>query len=282
MEKTAQSDIPIKRFKCICSYDGTAYHGWQMQPLKVNIQGTIEKTLARILKVPTVKIHGSGRTDHGVHAHGQVFHCDLATRMSAHSILKALNSHLPLDIRILACRICASNFHARCSATGKEYRYRIWNERTVPPDKRLYYASVRYKLDVEAMRRAMQYFVGAHDFAAFACRGDRPMATTVRTIYECRLTQQGHRITFAIRGGGFLYKMVRGIVGFLIRIGGGHESPEAIIQLLEHEKVRTPRVPSAPPCGLSLWHVWYGRIPIPNPHNPNETPAITPLKVIEP
>ncbi len=260
--------IPTRRFKFTCSYDGTAYFGWQVQPGKVNIQGTIEETLATIVKVDRVKIHGSGRTDQGVHARGQVFHCDLVTRMTARSLLKALNSRLPTDIRILSCTRCKKDFHARRDATSKEYRYRIWNTRITPPDRRLYHTTVPHKLNLTAMRQAIKHLIGAHDFGAFAANGDRPMATTVRTIYECSLTNRGSQITFAIRGSGFLYKMVRGIMGFLIRVGSGQEKPDAVIDLLKYQRHRTARIPSAPPRGLTLWHVWYTGEQAPNPHFP--------------
>ena len=251
--------LPVRRFRMTCAYDGTAYYGWQTQPGIPCIQETIERVLAEIVKAPRVEIHSSGRTDHGVHARGQVFHCDLSTRMTARSLQMALNAQgrLPPDIRIRSCREVSADFHARFSAKSKEYRYYIWNTRLMPPDKRLYHAHVVRPLDVEAMRAAMAHFVGEHDFKAFSANPDRPVASTVRTIYAFELSRQGSRICFRVRGNGFLYKMVRSLVGFLIRVGWGQESPDAVPALLAPGNVRTARVPSAPAAGLFLWQVWY-------------------------
>ncbi len=244
----------------VCAYDGTAYFGWQTQPGLPSVQETIERTLAEIVKAPRVDIHGSGRTDHGVHAQGQVFHCDLATRMSARSLRMALNANgrLPPDIRIRTCAEVGEEFHARFSAVRKEYRYYVWNTRLMPPTKRLYHAHVVRRLDLGAMRAAMARFVGEHDFAAFSANPNRPVASTVRTIYAFEVARRGSRVAFRVQGNGFLYKMVRSMVGFLLRVGTGLEAPEAVEELLAPGNPRTARVPSAPACGLFLWQVWYG------------------------
>lgn len=252
--------FPTRRFKLICAYDGTAYFGWQTQPGHVSVQETIERVLADIVKAPHVDIHSSGRTDHGVHARGQVFHCDLATRMTERSLMMALNANgrLPPDIRIRSCREVGPTFHARFSALRKEYRYYVWNTRLLPPTKRLYNAHVVRPLDVEAMREAARRFVGEHDFAAFTANPNRPVASTVRTIYAFEVSKRGSQVCFRVQGNGFLYKMVRSLVGFLLRVGAGQERPEAVDALLAPGNPRTARVPSAPACGLFLWQVWYG------------------------
>ena len=252
--------FPTRRFKLICAYDGTAYFGWQTQPGHVSVQETIERVLADIVKAPRVEIHSSGRTDHGVHACGQVFHCDLATRMTERSLMMALNANgrLPPDIRIRSCHEVGPAFHARFSALRKEYRYYVWNTRLLPPTKRLYNAHIVRPLDVEAMREAARRFVGEHDFAAFTANPNRPVASTVRTIYAFEVSKRGSQICFRVQGNGFLYKMVRSLVGFLLRVGAGQEPPEAVDVLLAPGNPRTARVPSAPACGLFLWQVWYG------------------------
>lgn len=250
---------PTRRFRMVCAYDGTAYFGWQTQPGHVCLQETIERVLAGIVKADRVEIHASGRTDHGVHARGQVFHCDLATRMSPKSLMMALNANgrLPPDIRIRACREVPPDFHARYSAVRKEYRYYVWNTRLMPPAKRLYHAHVARPLDLAAMQAAARRLVGEHDFAAFAANPNRPIASTVRTIHAFEIAKRGSRITFRVQGNGFLYKMVRSLVGFLLRVGAGQERPEAVDALLAPGTPRTARVPSAPACGLFLWQVWY-------------------------
>lgn len=248
-----------RRFKMICAYDGTAYQGWQTQPGFPSVQETIERTLAGIVKRDAVAIHASGRTDHGVHAHGQVFHCDLVTRMTTRSLRMALNANgrLPPDIRIRSCIEVPPTFHARFSAIRKEYRYYVWNTRLLPPDKRLYHAHIVRPLDLDAMRRAMAHFVGEHDFAAFSANPNRPIASTVRRIDCFEVSKNGSRIAFRVQGNGFLYKMVRSLVGFLLRVGAGQERPDAVPALLVPGNPRTARVPSAPACGLFLWQVWY-------------------------
>ncbi len=248
-----------RRFKMICAYDGTAYYGWQTQPGYVSVQETIEQVLAGIVKAEKVNIHSSGRTDHGVHAHGQVFHCDLVTRMTERSLKMALNAQgrLPPDIRILSCKEVSEAFHARFSAKRKEYRYYVWNTRILPPNKRLYHAHVVKPLDVEAMREAVKHFIGTHDFKAFSANPNRPIASTVRTIYAFEVRKRGSQICFRVQGNGFLYKMVRSLVGFVLRIGSGLESAEAIDAMLQPDVPRTARVPSAPAAGLTLYQVWY-------------------------
>ncbi len=248
-----------RRFRMTCAYDGTAYFGWQTQPGYPSVQETIEQTLATIVKAEKVDIHSSGRTDHGVHARAQVFHCDLITRMTERSLKMALNAHgrLPPDIRITSCREVGPDFHARFSAKRKEYRYYVWNTRLMPPNKRLYHAHIVRPLDLDAMRQAMALFIGEHDFAAFSANPNRPIASTVRTIYAFEVTKSGSQLCFRVQGNGFLYKMVRSLVGFLLRVGSGLERPEAVAELLAPGNPRTARVPSAPACGLTLWQVWY-------------------------
>ena len=245
-----------KRFKLTVAYDGTAYAGWQVQPGEQTVQDEIEKAL-KLIVGHDCKVHGSGRTDAGVHARGQVAHVDLFTRMDAKAVLRALNARLPQDIRIVASARARANFHARRSAHSKEYRYTVWAGPVMPPHMRLTAAHIYKMPDIEAMREAARRFVGRHDFAAFTANPRREVETTVRTIYDCRITKSGHTVTFAVRGEGFLYKQVRSMAGFLLRVGSGHEKPEAVEALLDAHSPRTARVPSAPACGLTLWRVWY-------------------------
>jgi len=251
-------EIPERRFKLTVAYDGTAYAGWQVQPHDPSVQQTIEDTLKGIVG-HAVKVHGSGRTDQGVHARGQVAHVDLTCRMDAESVCRALNARLPQDIRILKTSLARPDFHARRSATGKEYRYFVWNDTMVLPDKRLYTAHVYRPLDVGAMRKAAAFFVGRHDFASFTANPQREVESTVRTIFAFAVSKKGKEILFRVSGEGFLYKQVRSMVGFLIRVGEGAEKPEAVRELLASCAPRKARVPSAAARGLFLWRVWYGK-----------------------
>ena len=248
----------LQRFRLTIAYDGTAYAGWQVQPGDPTVQETIETVLRGLVADgQEVKLHGSGRTDQGVHAHGQVAHVDLQTRMDAPALLRALNSRLPPDIRVLRARNAAADFHARRSAKSKEYRYFVWNGPILPPERRLYAAHVYRPLDVQAMQQAAQCFVGEHDFASFTANPNRVVESTVRRVTMCAVRKQGPLICFRVRGSGVLYKQVRSMVGFLLRVGEGAEPPEAVAELLRHRTPRTARVPTAAPQGLFLWQVWY-------------------------
>lgn len=245
-----------RRFKFTIAYDGSAYAGWQVQLRHATVQQTIERVLGELVG-HAVKLHGSGRTDQGVHARGQVAHVDLVCNFSAHALYRALNARLPHDIRILKAVVAKPDFHARCLAKGKEYRYFIWNDAMVLPDKRLYVTHVIQSLDLKAMRKAAAFFVGRHDFASFIVKPQRAVESTVRTIYAMTVSRKGKEICLRVSGEGFLYKQVRSMVGFLIRIGAGVEKPEAVRELLESCAPRLARVPSAPARGLFLWRVWY-------------------------
>jgi len=252
------SILATRRFRLTIAYDGTAYAGWQVQPGDPTVQETIETELRVLLgEGHEVKLHGSGRTDQGVHARGQVAHVDLCTRMDAAAVLRALNSRLPPDIRVLRVQRVAAGFHARRSASSKEYRYYVFNGPILPPERRLYAAHVYRPLNMAAMQRAAHLFVGEHDFASFTANTNRAVESTVRLITRFSVQKRGAMIVFRVRGSGFLYKQVRSMVGFLLRVGKGVELPEAVAELLCRRTPRTARVPTAAPQGLFLWQVWY-------------------------
>jgi tRNA pseudouridine38-40 synthase len=239
----------------ILQYDGFAYHGWQIQPGDLTVQEVIEKVLSRICDQP-VKINGSGRTDQGVHGHGQVAHFTLSHPIQVVAILRALNALLPADIRILSLRKARPDFHARRSAVCKEYRYFIWNGHCLPPFLARYRAHVRKPLDLAAMQDAARRLVGEHDFAAFAANPSRVVESTVRNLSLLTVTRRGKDIIIRARSNGFLYRMVRSLAGFLIRVGEGEVPPEQADEILS-SRIRTARVPTAHPQGLFLWKVWY-------------------------
>ncbi|MBT8046595.1 MAG: tRNA pseudouridine(38-40) synthase TruA [Pontiella sp.] len=245
------------RYKMKISYDGTNYAGWQVQPKHRTVQGEIEHLLREMTGQKRVRLESSGRTDTGVHARAQVAHFDVKEPIKdAGYFQRGLNAQMDRDIRILTLEKVSSDFHARFSAVGKEYRYFIYNGMIVPPTKRLYRLQEGRALDVDRMRAAAALLVGTHDFAPFAANRKVPIKDTVRTIHSCYVRKHGADITFEVQGNGFLYKMVRGLAGFLIHVGIGRLEPDSAIDILEHGK-RTAKVQTAQPHGLFLWKVFY-------------------------
>lgn len=247
-----------QRWRATVAYDGTAYSGWQVQPGHRSVQGEMERALEG-LSLGQPRVHASGRTDQGVHAAGQVVHFDLPVRAERRRLHLGLNALLPDDIRVLDVREAPDDFHARFSATGKEYRYHIWNGPVPLPFAARYRAWERVPLDTVAMRRAARRLVGRHDFAAFSANPNREIEGTVRHLRALDVRKRGREIVIVARGDGFLYKMVRSLAGFLIRVGRGDLPPGTADEILA-SRVRTARVPTAPPQGLFLWRVEYPRL----------------------
>ena len=246
----------MTRYRLTLAYDGTAYAGWQIQPGHSTVQQVLQDALKR-LTGETVIVHGSGRTDTGVHARGQVAHLDVERSDPLEEVLRrGMNAVLPADIRVLDARRAGAGFHARRSAVSKEYRYCIWNAEVVPPFLRCYRTPVRDPLDTDAMARAAAMLVGRHDFAAFTANPNRLVETTIRRLFALTVRRRGPDIAIVAKADGFLYKMVRSLAGFLIRVGEGAVPPETAAAVLT-SKVRTARVPTAPPQGLFLWKVNY-------------------------
>ncbi len=244
-----------QRYKLTVAYDGTHYAGWQVQPNGTAVQALIEAALAE-MNDDIVKLHGSGRTDAGVHARGQVAHCDLQKPFRIVGLQRALNAMLPGDIRINRVELVDDNFHARKTAIGKEYRYSIYNGPVLPPDRRLYRLQVIRPLDIEAMRAAAALLVGRHDFASFTANARREVLSTVRTIYRLEIIKRGREVQIQAEGEGFLYKMVRSLAGWLIRVGEGRVNVADTARILAHRE-RTGAVKTAPSRGLTLWRVDY-------------------------
>ncbi len=240
----------------VVAYDGTGYAGWQVQPGAVTIQGAMEAALKQVTG-ETTRVQCSGRTDAGVHAIGQAAHFDLAKPYALDKLQFSLNSVLPEDIRVLELKRAQPDFHARFSPKGKEYRYFIWNGPVMPPHLRHHHYFVRKPLDVAAMRRAAALLVGKQDFASFSANPNREISGTVRHLHGLVIAKRGHEIVIRASGDGFLYKMVRSLAGFLIRVGAGDLPPESARTILD-AKLRTATVPTAPPEGLFLWKVFYG------------------------
>ena len=244
------------RYKMKISYDGTNYSGWQVQPNRRTVQGEIERLLAEMTGQDHVRLESSGRTDTGVHARAQVAHFDLEKPINPNYFQRGINAQIDRDIRIQTLQKTNPDFHARFSAVGKEYRYFIYNGLIVPPTKRFYCLQEGRPLDVERMRVAAALLVGEHDFAPFAANRKVPIKSTVRTIHSLYIRKHGADITIEVQGNGFLYKMVRGLAGFLIHVGMGRLEPEAVHDIFNHGK-RTAKVQTAQPQGLFLWKVFY-------------------------
>lgn len=245
----------MQRFKTCVSYDGAKYSGWQVQPRDVSVQGTIEAALKE-LSGEIVKVHGSGRTDQGVHARHQFAHFDLEKKFSGKALRRALNALLPDDIRILNAVKVPDSFHARYSAVSKEYRYFIFNAEVMPPMVRAYRTHVRSALDIGAMQLVAKQLVGEHDFSAFSASGNKSIDNYVRNLFELKVSKRGSEIVITAKSNGFLYKMVRSIAGCLIKAGKGQITPKQVAEVLKSRK-RTQHVETAKPQGLFLWNVSY-------------------------
>jgi tRNA pseudouridine38-40 synthase len=254
MPRTRLQSKP-RHFKLTIAYDGTCYAGWQLQPNGKTVQEVVERALAKIAG-RQVRIHGSGRTDAGVHAKGQVANCSPDTQLESATLLRALNANLPEDIRVLRVQEVDAKFHARFSATGKEYRYQVDCGVAADPFLRMYTWHHPRPLDIAAMRAVARLLKGRHDFSALSANPMRTVETTVRTISKLSVTKRGNVLTIAVAADGFLYKMVRSIVGALVKVGEGRLTIEQLQQLMKAKK-RTALVETAPAKGLFLWRVFY-------------------------
>lgn len=245
----------MRNLKLILTYDGTRYKGWQRLSGEENtIQGKLEAALSRILGEP-VDVSGSGRTDAGAHALGQVasFHCE--SGMSCPALLEALRKYLPEDIGVLSCEEAAPRFHARLNATGKTYLYRVWNSPEPCVFDRRYVYRMEEPLDLPAMERAASMVLGTHDFLSF-CSNKHFKKSSVRTIYSLTIRREGPEVRFMVAGDGFLYNMVRILVGTLLEVGTGRRDPEEILRILAARN-REAAGYTVPAAGLFLTEVTY-------------------------
>ncbi len=250
------SESGLRRFKCVVAYDGTDFCGWQAQPDGGSVQDFIEEKLHSILGAK-IRIHGSGRTDAGVHAHGQVFHFDTTWKHSADALLKALRSGGAQNIRFLSLEDVDENFHARFCAKGKRYVYRICKDFAMPEFSRYRWSLGGKHIDVEKMRESCDVFIGTHDFKAFSAnRGNSIKENTVKTITRLDIEDIGDELIITTEGSGYLYKMVRLIVGALIQVGRGNLTKSDLLKARENA-TRTNLFQAAPPQGLFLSQVFY-------------------------
>lgn len=238
-----------KRVRLIVAYDGTNYHGWQVQKNGITIESELNRCLSELLQEP-IEVIGASRTDAGVHALGNVAVFDTQARMPAEKISYALNQRLPEDIRIQRSEEVDADWHPRHCDSRKTYEYRIYRGEFAMPVKRLYSLFVYQKLDVEKMQEAARYFVGEHDFKSF-CQVGAQVETTVRTIYDVNVYEEGTDVVIRVTGNGFLYNMVRIMAGTLIEVGKGKREPREIQEMIV-AKNREAAGPTAPAHGLML------------------------------
>jgi tRNA pseudouridine38-40 synthase len=244
------------RLKLTVAYDGAAFAGWQSQAHRNTVQDELERALQKI-SGHHIRVHGAGRTDAGVHALAQCAHVDLPDkRMPIERWRNALNAVLPATIRILRCQYVSQKFHARFSATGKLYRYRIWAAPILPPLELGRAWHISSPLDVDLLNAAGQKFIGAHDFAAFTANRGRKEKDTIRTISSVRIRRSGPRVTIDVAGNGFLYKMVRLMVGSMTHVALGKMDLSEIAARLQSARADGSRF-VAPAEGLYLVKIWY-------------------------
>lgn len=239
----------MRRILLRVAYDGTNYHGWQLQPNLLTIESVLNEKLSEMLK-EEIKVIGASRTDTGVHSLGTIAVFDTQSQIPGDKFTYALNQRLPEDIRIQESFEVEQDFHPRHQDSKKTYEYKIWNAKFSQPVYRLYSYFVYQPLDVEKMQRAAQYLVGTHDFKSF-CSVNTTAETTVRTLYSVDVTKAGELISIRVQGSGFLYNMVRIIAGTLIEVGRGSREPEDILTMLSALD-RAKAGPTAPACGLTL------------------------------
>ncbi len=239
----------MRRIRLTVAYDGTNYHGWQLQNNGITIEAELNRCLTQLLG-EQIQVIGASRTDSGVHALGNIAVFDTETRMPADKVSYALNQRLPEDIRIQKSEEVALDWHPRHCESRKTYEYRIYCGEFPVPTKRLYSYFTYHPLNVENMRKAAALLVGEHDFKSF-CQTGAQVESTVRTLYTVEIEEQGAEVVIRVCGNGFLYNMVRIIAGTLMEAGWGKRQPEEMKAILE-AKSRSAAGPTAPACGLTL------------------------------
>jgi tRNA pseudouridine38-40 synthase len=249
-----------RNLKITLAYDGFDFHGWQVQPDLVTVQGLMSAALERVTG-ERILPQGSGRTDAGVHALAQVASCAIESPIPAPNLVIALNDTLPPAVRVLAIEEAAADFHARASARAKTYRYRIWRAAICPPFLPRYVYHHPYPLEESAMAVAASVIIGQHDFTSFAAvdpeRGrEEEEPSNLRTVFSSVWQREGEELVYTVRGNGFLHHMVRNLVGTFLLVGKRKLPPEDLGHIL-HAKNRSAAGPTAPAQGLYLVSVEY-------------------------
>lgn len=249
----------MHNIKLTLAYDGTDFHGWQVQPGQATIQGALTDVLRKITQ-ERIQIHAAGRTDAGVHALGQVAHFKTRSELTAKEFQRAFNALLPATIRVVAAEEVGPDFHARWNAQAKTYQYRIYRGRVAPPFVWRYVLHYPFPLDEEAMAKAARLFEGEHDFTSFAASSgseeEDHERTMVRVIYSAEVRREGEELIYRVRGKSFLRYMVRKMAGTLMETGKGKLKPEEMAALFEMRD-RSKSGMTVPPQGLCLVAVEY-------------------------
>lgn len=250
------------RYKLIVEYDGTDFHGWQLQPEARTVQGVLEQAVAQLFG-EAVRVAAAGRTDAGVHAAGQVVAFTVANPRPPETVLRALNALTPFDVSIRAVETVDDDFDPRRAACGRVYRYRIWNASWRSPFWRRYAWHIARPLAVERMAAAATVLIGEHDFTSFRA-ADCDAAHPMRVIYRSEITAVDRQVIYTVEANAFLRSMVRNLIGTLVEVGFGERDAGAIVELLA-ARDRTLAGDTAPACGLCLERVKY----------PSEIPVVT-------
>jgi tRNA pseudouridine38-40 synthase len=245
----------MQRYKCKIAYVGTNFAGYQIQPGKRTVQGELEQALAKLHKGDSIRVYASGRTDAGVHAKGQVIHFDSPLAIPLEKWTIALNTLLPDDVSALEVEKASQEFHARYSVVKKEYRYYVYLANIRDPFKQPFAYQYKYPVNVSDMLLAAKFLTGTHDFTSF-CSAKTEVEDRIRTIYEIDIFQEDDFLVFRFVGNGFLYNMVRILVGTLLEVGSGQRDPLSIKEILTAQD-RTLAGKTAPAHGLYLWEVFY-------------------------
>ncbi len=247
----------MTRYKAIIAYDGTNFNGFQKQPNGRTVQEEIEQTLTKMANGKEITVFGSGRTDAGVHAMGQVIHFDYPEERPLERMRFALDTQSPEDIAVKKVAIVSEDFHARYLVKEKTYQFRVDIGKPRSPFRRHYASYFPYPIDVEKIQRALPDLLGTHDFTSF-CASGSSIEDKVRTIYEAKMevNETGDELLFTFRGNGFLYKMIRILVGTLLKIGNGRLAEDSIPEIIA-KKERNAAGPTAHPEGLYLYEVKY-------------------------
>jgi tRNA pseudouridine38-40 synthase len=250
----------MRNFKLVLAYDGTDFHGWQIQPGAATIQDSLASGIGRVTGEKVLP-QGSGRTDAGVHALGQVASFMLESPIPAENLLVALNDVLPPSVRVLRAELVSADFHARKSACAKTYRYRMLRSPICPPALARYVWHYPYPLHEEGMKAAARFVVGEHDFTSFTAvdperTREAEAASNLRTVFSSHWERESEEFVYTVRGSGFLHHMVRNLVGTFLLVGKGTFHPEDVGRILR-EKNRSAAGATAPPCGLYLVSVEY-------------------------
>jgi tRNA pseudouridine38-40 synthase len=245
------------KYKLTIAYDGTSYSGWQVQPHDLSIQQVLQKAMGIILRRPIV-LTGSGRTDAGVHAAGQIAHFKHDTEIDLYRFHNSLNSLIPHDIRVIVIEPVSLDFHAQYSAVGKEYHYHLYLDKVMDPFRRHYCWHLHQPLDDDLLRQAAALFVGTHDFTSFANEAHRGSASKdpVRTLKRLTVVEELGGLRLEFEADGFLYKMVRNSVGTLVDVASGKRPLGDVVKIFSARDRRQGSM-AAPPQGLFLMNVQY-------------------------